>query len=88
MEKQYVVCYDISLQKTRAKVARLLEEYGVRVQKSVFAVCLHPAELATLKSLLQKHITGQDMLCVLPLCANCYGQAQYIGPHISPVLVV
>lgn len=32
----YLICYDITDDRRRSKVAKLLEGYGLRVQKSVF----------------------------------------------------
>ncbi len=32
----YLICFDISDDATRAKIARTLEQYGIRVQYSVF----------------------------------------------------
>jgi len=34
--KHYLICFDIQHDKTRARLSRLLEKYGQRVQGSVF----------------------------------------------------
>ena len=39
---RYVVSYDISSQKERSRVSRVLAGYGFRVQKSVFECSLSP----------------------------------------------
>lgn len=36
--KHYLICFDIQHDKTRARLSRLLEKYGVRVQGSVFEI--------------------------------------------------
>lgn len=36
--KYYIICFDIQDDKIRAKLSRLLEKYGLRVQGSVFEV--------------------------------------------------
>nr|7KFT_A Chain A, Cas2 [Thiomicrospira sp.]7KFT_B Chain B, Cas2 [Thiomicrospira sp.]7KFU_A Chain A, Cas2 [Thiomicrospira sp.]7KFU_B Chain B, Cas2 [Thiomicrospira sp.] len=36
--KHYLICFDVQHDKTRAKLSRLLEKYGPRVQGSVFEV--------------------------------------------------
>lgn len=36
--KRYLVCFDIQDDKVRAKLSRLLEKYGLRVQGSVFEI--------------------------------------------------
>lgn len=44
-----LVCYDIIDDRRRAKVARMLEGYGERVQKSVFECYLDPRREAELR---------------------------------------
>ena len=41
----YVATYDISDNRRRTHVARVLLQYGTRLQRSVFEVWLEPAEL-------------------------------------------
>ncbi|MBD3776383.1 MAG: CRISPR-associated endonuclease Cas2 [Thiotrichales bacterium] len=36
--KHYIICFDIQDDKIRAKLSRLLDKYGLRVQGSVFEV--------------------------------------------------
>lgn len=36
--KHYIVCFDIQDDRIRAKLSRLLEKYGARVQGSVFEI--------------------------------------------------
>ncbi len=45
----YVAAYDVTNDRARLRVARVLLAYGVRVQKSVFAVRLDAGDLAILK---------------------------------------
>ena len=40
----YLVCYDIVSDRRRNKVSKLLEAYGLRVQKSVFECVLDDKE--------------------------------------------
>jgi CRISPR-associated protein Cas2 len=42
--KHYLVCFDIQDDKIRAKLSRLLEKYGVRVQGSVFEISFKTPE--------------------------------------------
>lgn len=41
--RHYLICFDISHDKTRTRVSKLLEKYGLRVQESVFE-CLFKTE--------------------------------------------
>ncbi|WP_457626011.1 CRISPR-associated endonuclease Cas2 [Persephonella sp.] len=47
---RFIVCYDISDNRTRNKVSKLLKSYGIRTQLSVFEV---EADINTVMSLLQ-----------------------------------
>lgn len=51
-----VVSYDISDDKRRRKVMQTLEDFGRRVQYSVFECLLQPAELARLRKRLKPHV--------------------------------
>jgi len=64
MRKQFIVIsYDITNNKRRTKVAKTLEDYGKRVQYSVFECLLLPAELAKLKKLLRPQVReSQDTI--------------------------
>ncbi len=88
MKKHYVVCYDITSQSVRSKIARILETHGVRIQKSVFAITLSTGEVAKFQNKLKKLIKTDDVLLLLPVCANCHNQALYLGQHVPPVLVL
>jgi len=57
MTKQFIVIsYDISDNKRRTKVAKTLEDFGKRVQYSVFECLLLPAEFIKLKKRLKPYV--------------------------------
>lgn len=70
---RYVIVYDIEDDRTRDRVAKVLERYGERVQKSVFECVLEPEALDRLTGRLAKELgdpqTGN--IRVYRLCANC-----------------
>lgn len=69
----YVISYDIPIDRRRAKVAKLLEGFGQRVQYSVFECDLtEPQYLALQRKLhrLLKPAEG-DSLRTYRLCASC-----------------
>ncbi|MFH1749163.1 MAG: CRISPR-associated endonuclease Cas2 [Planctomycetota bacterium] len=68
----YVVCYDVRNDKRRAKIARLLDDHGNRVQYSVFELPVKPADLDLLLSRLEGLIdpTTDSVYCY-PLCDRC-----------------
>ena len=49
----YLVCYDVTHDRRRDRVARLLEGYGLRVQKSVFECVLTPDQYQLLQQRFQ-----------------------------------
>lgn len=68
----YMVCYDISDAKRLKKVAKVLTNYGIRLQKSFFQ-CDISAEIAKklIKDLLKAIDEKKDRLSVYPLCDAC-----------------
>lgn len=56
----YLICYDIVKTRRRNRVARLLEGYGLRVQKSVFECVLTPDQRLMLLKRLEKCIKPQE----------------------------
>lgn len=64
----YLICYDIVLDRRRNKVARLLEGYGMRVQKSVFECVLTPDQRNLLERQLNRYIKpDEDQVRFYPL---------------------
>jgi len=54
----YLVCYDVVHDRRRDRVSRLLEAYGLRVQRSVFECVLTPDQY----DLLQKRLQNKRFL--------------------------
>lgn len=59
-----VICYDISSDKSRSRVARLLEQKVSRVQFSVFEGRLTEASLRRLVASIEPHLAASDSLRV------------------------
>jgi len=55
----YIVTYDISSNKLRRKVDKALKNYGIRIQKSVFACSLNKDQLFKMKIKL-RNVTSID----------------------------
>lgn len=76
----YVLTYDISDDKRRLKVAKLMESVGDRVQHSVFEAYLTPAELEKLLKRVRKVLSErEDSVRVYQLCASCRGKVHTEG---------
>ena len=67
-----VVAYDVADDRRRARLHRVLEEYGVPVQESVFLLELPPSRWAEVRARARREIDGQeDDVRVWTLCASC-----------------
>lgn len=83
----YLVCYDIVNDSSRNKVAKLLEAYGMRVQKSVFECVLDEKQQELLQNQLVRLLNKQeDQIRFYPLSAPCRGRVVVLG--VQPEFVV
>jgi CRISPR-associated protein Cas2 len=64
---QYIAAYDVSSDQARDKVARMLTEYGQRLQWSVFLVWIEPDELPDLRRELGTVLARDDRFDLLPI---------------------
>ncbi len=68
----YLICYDISDDRLRDEVSRVLQEYGNRVQRSVFEVALRgEAEREGLRARLREVLGETRELRFYRLCERC-----------------
>lgn len=73
-----LIAYDIANKKRLRKVARLMEEYGVRVQKSVFECRLQPAQVDKLIERVKPKLKPrEDRIHLYRICEAC--QARFAG---------
>ena len=72
----YMVCYDVSHHKRLHKLARKLEQYGIRVQKSFFQCEMEDDKMESMKRELLNIISRKhDSLFIYPLCQKCSREA-------------
>lgn len=75
----YVVAYDVSDDKRRTKVVKVLEGLGTRVNLSVFECMLTDTQYRRMCGQLEKiAIRNEDHINVYPLCTECYARILYI----------
>ena len=75
-----VVSYDITDDRRRSRVARVLEDHGTRVQYSVFDCLLNEKALLALKGALDRLIDHEtDSVRFYRLCASCRGGIELLG---------
>ena len=80
MEQIYLIAYDITDEKRLARIAKLMESYGVRVQKSIFEAALSSAKLNELKwRALQILDPVVDGIKFFKLCERCEQKISVIG---------
>ena len=76
----YTVAYDITDDKRRNRVAKILKDFGIRIQYSVFECDTDRRALLRLQSRLEKVIDlGEDSITFYHLCAACEKQIDRIG---------
>lgn len=81
----YLVTYDIRDDKRRNKIANLLQDYGQRVQYSVFEIWLDATGLKDVQTQLRHLLDeGEDNVRLYQLCALCRGRVQVIGAGDVP----
>lgn len=83
----YLVMYDIRSQKRWRKAYQLLQEYGERVQYSLFRCCLNQRSREKLRWQLEKILSEEDDLLLIRLSDQCVnGIEAYNRPHAWPVV--
>lgn len=75
-----LVCYDISDDQARARVAAALQQWGDRIQKSVFLCTLTADDQRELLDKLRDMIdTDTDSVYSIDLCRTCWDSVEVIG---------
>lgn len=80
-----LVSYDIPVDKRRTKIAKILEDYGERVQYSVFECELSERHMRKLVGELKEAMNeAEDSVRVYRLCAACVKQIEALGQAQPP----
>lgn len=77
--KHVVVSYDISDDAKRGKVSKLLEDYGQRVQYSVFECRLDEKTLDKLLGKLKPFANSNDSIRIYEICEACLKKVILLG---------
>lgn len=76
----YVISYDIKDDLRRNRLAKLLDDYGDRVQYSVFEAILEEDKWAEMVRRIKAAIdTSEDSVRIYRLCAPCQARVLIIG---------
>lgn len=74
------VCYDVSNNRKRRQVVKVLEGFGQRVQKSVFECQFGDKQFVELKRRLSKiQLPEGDLVRYYCLCQACQGRVEFFG---------
>lgn len=86
-----MVTYDISDDKRRDQIVKVLEAIGVRMNYSVFECVLTDVQYRNMCRKLEKIVVKrEDWVNIYPLCSECYARIEYIPPlnKKEPVKIV
>jgi CRISPR-associated protein Cas2 len=78
----YVIAYDVTDDKRRNKVVKLLQKYGKRSNYSVFECMVTDAQLSNIRKSLLAIIDTKDCdsIAFYPICLNCFAKISYLPP--------
>lgn len=77
-----VVAYDIKEDRKRARVSKILERYGIRVNFSVFECMFTDIQLLQVQEKIKKILNKRsDTVIYYPICVNCYTKIIYQPAH-------
>lgn len=81
---RYTIAYDISDDRRRLLVAKFLECWGRRVQKSVFECNLSAEDLTKVYSRIKELLdTGEDRCHIYRLCGECAPKRLVLGAELE-----
>lgn len=83
--KIYIISYDIKSDKLRAKIAKVLENFGKRVQYSVFELQITEKQYETLYRKLILLMSGENLgdIRIYKLCGKCENNISIIGVDLE-----
>lgn len=75
-----IAAYDIADPKRLARVAKIMKDYGVRVQKSIFELAVTRQVFSEMKGRIERVIEfDEDGVKYFSLCERCAGTVEVIG---------
>ena len=85
--EKFVVIYDIKDNKNRMRLARLLFEYGIRTQLSVFEVEVKEKEYRRFMRLIERKIkSDRDKIYIYPLDEKSFKRIQRLGDWENTII--
>lgn len=82
---RWVVCYDVPDDRRRNKIAEILDDYGDRVQYSVYEVQVTEKHFRRMVRRLRAILDNlEDSVRVYPACQRCAAAAMVLGRPAQP----
>lgn len=82
-KNRWVIFYDIREQKRLNKVAKIMESFGIRVQKSVFEVIADIEVINKLRQKIKRVIKDEDYVLYINLCEEDWQKIEKYGQNIG-----
>lgn len=79
MLQNWLVIYDIRSPGRLRRTAKLMERYGVRVQKSVFETICDSTDIEKMRNEAKNILEDVDSLIIINLCPKCWRTRRQIG---------
>ena len=78
-----IVAYDIADPRRLAKIAKIMKDYGSRVQKSIFEVAAKAGVFEEMRRRVEATIVPEeDGVKYFPICDKCAGTVEIIGQGV------
>lgn len=75
-----LIAYDIADPRRLSRIAKVMLDYGVRVQKSIFELTITASAFREMKDRVEKIIIAEeDGVKYFPFCEKCAGTVEIIG---------
>ena len=76
----YFISYDIKDPQRRNQISKLLERFGIRIQRSTIHCDISPVKAEELKAtLLDIMADKEDSLLFVPVCMACFEKIVFLG---------
>lgn len=82
-KNRWVIFYDIREQKRLNKVAKIMESFGMRVQKSVFEVIADIEVINKLRQKIKRIIKEEDYVLYINLCEEDWQKIEKYGQNLE-----
>mgnify|MGYP003300206191 CR=1 FL=1 len=82
--RHWLVLYDIREERRLARVAKVVESYGSRVQKSVFEMHAPPSVVMGLKRRVEQVIDmEEDFILLFEVCERDWQKREFFGKNLE-----